>query len=84
VIRVKALGVAKSLIGDSIDIDVAEGTSVRDLLALLPKAIGEMANRNELSIMVGGADVSARDGLATELHQGDEVIVLPFAHGGGP
>jgi molybdopterin converting factor small subunit len=41
-----------------------------------------MAARNELSIMVGGADISAKEGLETRLHDGDEVVVLPFAHGG--
>jgi molybdopterin converting factor small subunit len=82
-IKVRALGVAKSFMGDTQQIDIEEGASVGELLMLLPKQLREMATRSELSIIVGGADVSAKEGLATRLHDGDEVIVLPFAHGGG-
>ncbi len=82
-IKVRALGVARSFMGDSREIDIEEGASIGELLSMLPAELNEMANRNELSIMVGGADVSAKEGLATRLHDGDEVIVLPFAHGGG-
>jgi molybdopterin converting factor small subunit len=82
-IRVRALGVAKSLMGGTREIEIEEGSYVRDLLTLLPQGLKDMAARNELSIMVGGADISAREGLETRLHDGDEVIVLPFAHGGG-
>ena len=69
--------------GDSQEISIEDGASVRELLRLLPEELNEMAARNELSIIVGGVDVSAKEGLATRLHDGDEVIVLPFAHGGG-
>jgi len=82
-IKVRALGVARSFMGDSQEISIEDGASVRELLRLLPEELNEMAARNELSIIVGGVDVSAKEGLATRLHDGDEVIVLPFAHGGG-
>jgi len=81
-IKVRALGVAKRFMEDSQEIDIEEGASVGELLRLLPEELNEMATRKELNIIVGGADISAKEGLATRLHDGDEVIVFPFAHGG--
>jgi len=65
-------------------VDLGGGATVGEVLDALPEGVREMAARKELSIMVNGADVSTRDGLSTNLQEGDEVVLLPFAHGGGP
>ena len=78
----KALGVARSFMEKSTSLDLAEGATVEEALKMLPTNLQEMADRKELSIMVNGADVSAREGLSTRLHGGDELALFPFAHGG--
>ncbi|HVP22845.1 MAG TPA: MoaD/ThiS family protein [Conexivisphaerales archaeon] len=81
-ITVRALGVAKGLMGPILKLDVDGGSTVKDVVKMLPEGLQEMAERKELSLMVNGADVSTLDGAATELKDGDELVLLPFAHGG--
>jgi molybdopterin converting factor small subunit len=82
VIKVRAMGVARSLMGAERDIALHEGGTVGELIGLLPKDVRDIAARRELCVMIDGVDSSARQGMATPLHDGSVVILIPFAHGG--
>jgi molybdopterin converting factor small subunit len=84
-IVVKALGVARSFMDDSQRVDLREGSTVEDVLKALPLALQELAAKRELGILINGADISTKEETLTRLHDGDVVVLLPFAHGGrGP
>jgi len=76
--------VARSFMEGSSEVDIADGATVEEFLRLLPREVREIAQRKELSILVNDAEVSAKEGLATHLHDGDELILFPIAHGGKP
>jgi molybdopterin converting factor small subunit len=79
---VRALGVARSYVEGIVHLDLKGNATVEEVLKSLPNEIQELAEHRELSVMVNGADISAREGLSTSLQDGDEVTLLPFAHGG--
>lgn len=94
-IRVKLFGVFRnaSLI-DSLDIDLPDGATIR----LLVQALVARVNRREFEdlfldtelnsplpnavILVSGREISSISGLESSLRVGDEVTILPVAHGG--
>jgi molybdopterin converting factor small subunit len=81
-ITVKALGVARTYMQASTEIDPIDRLTLQGLLALLPPGVQEAAARREVVFIVNGSEASARQGMATAIGDGDEVVILPFAHGG--
>jgi len=65
-------------------VNLRDGASVEELLRELPIGLQELAARKELTVIVNGGDVSAKGGSSTSLHDGDQIFLLPLAHGGSP
>lgn len=92
-VHVKFFGVSAQVAGRSEAVLEVEGGRVRDLLNLLDKLHGKRAaelaspdfftrpTRYNL-ILVNGRDLSVVGGLDAELREGDEVVIVTFAHGG--
>jgi molybdopterin converting factor small subunit len=81
-LRVRALGVARSFMEEKREVPYARRMTLKDLLALLPEEIRGMAERRELAVIVNGTEVTSTGGLEVELEDGEEVVLLPYAHGG--
>jgi len=68
----------------------AEGSTVaeviEDLIERYPLLAGQLLQGGELApfvnVYVGGEDVRTRDGLDTEVRNGDQLILLPAMAGG--
>jgi len=95
-VRVRLYGVLKTAAGrEEIKLDLETGSSVRQLVGKLVDAVGQPEfeaylidadlrdPRPNALIMVCGTEVGALSGLDTSLRDGDEVVFLPVAHGGG-
>lgn len=94
-VRVKLFGVFKTAAGtQQLELEVYDGTSVRHLVRKLSEIIpraefgtylidAELKDpRPNALIMVSGTEIGALNGLDTTLKDGDEVVLLPVAHGG--
>lgn len=81
-ITVRFLGVARSLMGAEVEMTYREAMTVGSLLEALPSEVQGLARRKELTVIVNGADISVRGGFEAHLEDGDEVVLLPLAHGG--
>ena len=59
---------------------------IDDLVARFPSLAGQLLRNGELAdfvnVYVGGEDVRTRDGLETEVRDGDQLILLPAMAGG--
>jgi molybdopterin converting factor small subunit/tRNA threonylcarbamoyladenosine modification (KEOPS) complex Cgi121 subunit len=80
-IKVKLLGSFSQGIGKEIEVE-----GVTDVLGLLERFRGknrELYPENpNIIVLVNGIEVGVLNGLKTKLKDGDEVIILPAAHGG--
>jgi molybdopterin converting factor small subunit len=83
-ITVRALGIARSFMDGTAKVNLQDGATVEELLRELPLGLQGLAARKELTVIVNGGDISAKGGFSTPLHDGDQVFLLPLAHGGGP
>ncbi len=94
-VRVRLFGVFRKAAGaEFFDIDLPEDATVRVLAVLLVKAANSaefeslfldpelMDPRPNAVILVSGREISTIRGLDSPLSVGDEVAVLPVAHGG--
>jgi molybdopterin converting factor small subunit len=94
-IHLKLYGVFGSAAKRSdLELDAIEGTTVRSLvsqlvsqenyrsLKLLLLDSSTSDPRPNALILVSGREVSALNGMDTVLHEGDEIAILPIAHGG--
>lgn len=93
-IRLRFLSTMKELVeknDNSLEVD-AQAT-VEDLLKLvLARYNNSMTSllfeedkksvRNDILILINDVDISVLDGLKTSLSEGDEVALIPIAHGG--
>jgi len=93
-VKVKLLGVFRGLSGRSqLSIEVDEPAVIRKLVEKLAESFSPEFKRTlvdpELDdsrpntlILVNGREISVLDGLATEICDGDEVVLIPVSHGG--
>jgi len=75
-----------------IDVEVPAGGTITTLLDILHQKYGKTEGArlfenkgsisNVLVILVNGADIRREDGLDTELHEGDVVVLMPVIAGG--
>lgn len=91
---VRTVGLLRSLFGSGrLEVDLAEGATVADLLAALADTYGEQVATHfrepeapqaypPLRLMVNGRDVAVLDGRQTVLRAGDDVLVLTPMAGG--
>jgi sulfur-carrier protein len=60
---------------------------IEDLVDRYPPLAAQLLQGGELApfvnVYVGGEDIRARDGLDTEIRNGDQLILLPAMAGGG-
>lgn len=94
-IKVEYLGHVKSMVGArrEEEIDLAEDSSVTDLLILLSKKHGESFRKaiyepgssdlkSNFIASVNGYLLNQLNGLNTKLKQGDHVVLMPIVSGG--
>jgi molybdopterin synthase sulfur carrier subunit len=94
-ITVRFLGVHRSIVGkESIDVDIDVNGKIIDLVRVLSDRIGKPEFRKILIdpeledprpnnvVLVNGREINSLKGLETELHDGDEVVMIPVVHGG--
>ena len=94
-VRVKLYGILRSAAEkDIIDLECTGNVTVRELVAETVKIVARPVFENHLIdsdlkdprpnalILVSGTEIGALEGLDTMLHEGDEVAILPVAHGG--
>ena len=94
-IRLKLYGVFRSAAKTSgMELNVAKDTTVKllvnqlvseDGLRTLKELLLDSSTsdpRPNALILVSGREINALDGVDTVLHEGDEVAILPIAHGG--
>jgi MoaD family protein len=94
-IRLKLYGVFRSAAKTSdMELDITTGATVKSLVNQLVSEDGlrtlkELLLDSSTSdprpnalILVSGREINALDGVDTVLHEGDEVAILPIAHGG--
>ena len=95
-VRVRLYGVLKAAAKiEELKLDLETGSSIRQLVSKLVDAVAQPEfetylidadlrdPRPNALIMVSGTEVGALNGLDTSLRDGDEVVFLPVAHGGG-
>lgn len=92
--RVALFGPVRDVVNqDGLTLEVAEDAEVSALLGLLIAEHGDGFRRSLLredgaiwptmAILVNGANILLGRGLATTLHEGDEVAIVPVISGGG-
>lgn len=82
-IKVKLLGSFARGIGKEVELSASEAKKVRDLLERFKGRNPEVYPGNpNIIVLVNGVEVGVLRGLDTELKDGDEVVLLPAAHGG--
>ncbi len=93
-IKLRFLSTMKELVkkGDE-PLEINAQATVKDLLKLLSIRCNSNVTsllfeenktsvRNDILILVNDADIKVLDGLETLLSEGDEVALIPIAHGG--
>jgi MoaD family protein len=93
-IKVKFLSTMKQITGERCGIiTLSENATVTDLLRLISMTYdGNLATllfeddkvsiRNDLLVLVNDVEINALEGYKTALSEGDEVALMPIAHGG--
>jgi molybdopterin converting factor small subunit len=94
-VRVRLYGVLKTAAKmEEVELDLESATSVAKLVSKLVDTIARKEfeeylidadlrdPRPNALIMVSGTEIGALNGLDTVLKEGDEVVLLPVAHGG--
>ncbi len=82
-IKVKLLGSFAQGIGKEVELPASDVKKVRDVLERFKGRNPEVYPGNpNVIVLVNGVEVGVLKGLDTELKDGDEVVLLPAAHGG--
>jgi molybdopterin synthase sulfur carrier subunit len=93
-IRVRFLGVFRRLSGKSrVSMELEEPTTVGKVIQKLTEAFPPEFKRSLIDpeledprpnalILVNGKEISVSRGLETEVNDGDEIVLVPVAHGG--
>lgn len=92
-VTVRTLLIFRDILGKrEIELDVSDGAIVDDLLQELMTRYGEPLIRalwdarlglpvRHVRLLVNGQDIHFMDGLATQLYEGDELLIIPQAAG---
>ena len=93
-VRVRSIGIFLVLSGESrVEIRLREGATLRDaiqkLVESLPPEFGEVLidpvlgdPRPNALILLNGREMGVLDGVETAVTDGDEIVLVPVAHGG--
>jgi len=94
-VRVRLIGVLRNLAErDSLEIEIQEGRTVAQIVEKLIDLVGRsefeaaLVDRDlndptsNTLIIVNNKDISAIDGVKTQLKNTDEIVLIPISHGG--
>ena len=89
-IKVRSFAGFRNILGKEMEVELAEGANVVDLLndlcsanAILgPLLFNEAGLREDVNIFVAGKNIATLESLRTRLAEGDEVALFPAAIGG--
>ena len=94
-VRVRLIGVLRNLAGrDSLQIEVQEDRTIAEAVEKLIDLVGKtefeaaIVDRDlndptsNILIIVNNKDISALNGLKTQLEDNDEIVLIPISHGG--
>jgi len=94
-VTVRFLGSHRSIVGkESINLDIGAGKKIGNLIKEISDHVGKRELEKTLIdaeledprpknvILVNGREINSLDGLETELHDGDEIVLIPLIHGG--
>ena len=89
-VRVRSFAGFRNILGKEIEVELAEGARVEDLLDILsslnanlgPQLFDEAGLREDVNIFVGGKNIASSESVRTMLKEGDVVALFPAAIGG--
>jgi molybdopterin synthase sulfur carrier subunit len=89
-VKVRSFAGFRNILGKEMEIELAEGARVVDLLNALcslkanlgPQLFDDAGLREDVNIFVGGKNIASLELLRTVLSAGDEVALFPAAIGG--
>ena len=92
-LTVKFIGALRHLSGKTqFAVTFKDGISIKDLVGKICQEMPELKHtfsdqelndsRSNSLILVNGREISVMNGLNTALKEGDEVVLVPVAHGG--
>ncbi len=89
-VRVRSFAGFRNILGKEIEVELAEGARVEDLLDILsslnanlgPQLFDEAGLREDVNIFVGGKNIASLESVRTMLTEGDIVALFPAAIGG--
>ena len=92
-ITVKLVGALRHFSGtNELTLDCTVCASIRDLMNEVVKELPSLERslidqqfedqRSNALVLVNGKEISVLNGLETKLQDGDEVVLVPFVHGG--
>ncbi len=89
-IKVRSFAGFRNILGKEMEVELAEGARVEDLLndlcsakaVLRPLLFDEAGLREDVNIFVAGKNIASLESLRTMLNDGDEVALFPAAIGG--
>jgi MoaD family protein len=89
-VKLRSFARFRSTLGKEMEIDLAEGARVEDLLEALCAAneslclllFGKDGLKEDVNILVRGKNIESLQGVRTDLVEGDEVALFPAAIGG--
>ena len=89
-VKVRSFAGFRNILGKEIEVELAEGARVVDLLNKLcsekanlgPQLFDEEGLREDVNIFVGGKNIASLQSVRTVLSEGNEVALFPAAIGG--
>ena len=92
-VRIKLLGVLRGLTGEDVMVLKLKKPTVRIAVEILSESLPRQARnllmdrylddpRPNVLILLNGKEIGVLEGLETSLKDGDELTVIPVAHGG--
>lgn len=89
-VKVRSFAGFRNILGKEMDVELADGASVVDLLDALcilktnlrPQLFDEAGLREDVNIFVGGKNIASLESVRTVLSEGDVVALFPAAIGG--
>jgi molybdopterin synthase sulfur carrier subunit len=89
-VRVRSFAGFRNILGKEMEVELAKGASVEDLLNILsslkanlgPQLFDEAGLREDVNIFVGGKNIASSESVRTMLTEGDVVALFPAAIGG--
>ena len=82
-VKVKLYGMAKELAGEEeLDVDLEKPTTVRELIRKISEGRESASSKAVQVVLINGRNCIFRDGLETNVSEGDLVEILPLVSGG--